>query len=116
MNWLDILLTAVLIVSTIAGFTTGAAVHVFTSQINSALNVKLPRYGGVGALYYIYRDLIAAVVNGEVCKRVRAHTSTAHTVELCNNRHDTLHGGVPRRRQGVGESVRQTTHQNGRAI
>jgi MFS superfamily sulfate permease-like transporter len=60
----------------IAGFTTGAAVHVFTSQINSVLNVKLPRYGGVGALYYIYRDLITAVAKGEVCTRVRAHTST----------------------------------------
>jgi MFS superfamily sulfate permease-like transporter len=58
----------------IAGFTTGAAVHVFTSQINGVLNVKLPRYGGAGALYYIWRDLIGAVVNGEVCAaRVHAH-------------------------------------------
>jgi MFS superfamily sulfate permease-like transporter len=51
----------------VAGFTTGSAVHVFSSQIYAMLGVKQPQYGGPFALYYIYRDLLKELFAGNVC-------------------------------------------------
>ncbi|VDL73240.1 unnamed protein product [Nippostrongylus brasiliensis] len=48
----------------IGGFTTGAAVHVFTAQLNKILGVSLPRHSGPGKLYFMYRDLISSVISG----------------------------------------------------
>jgi MFS superfamily sulfate permease-like transporter len=36
--------------SLISGFTTGSACHVFMSQVNKVLGVKLPRHEGFGML------------------------------------------------------------------
>ncbi|KAF1750434.1 hypothetical protein GCK72_016984 [Caenorhabditis remanei] len=41
----------------VSGFTTGAAVHVFTSQLNKVLGVKLPRHEGIGMIVRMYRDM-----------------------------------------------------------
>lgn len=40
----------------ISGFTTGAACHVFTSQIKHVFGVKTARYSGAFKLIYTYRD------------------------------------------------------------
>ena len=37
----------------ILGFTTGAAVHVLTAQLNKILGVALPRHTGIGKLFYV---------------------------------------------------------------
>ncbi len=42
--------TAYLSDQVISGFTTGAAVHVFTSQLNEMINVDLPRKSGFGGI------------------------------------------------------------------
>ena len=39
----------------ISGFTTGAACHVFTSQITHVFGVKTERYSGVFKLVYVSR-------------------------------------------------------------
>ncbi|ESO82306.1 hypothetical protein LOTGIDRAFT_134793 [Lottia gigantea] len=43
----------------ISGFTTGAAVHVFSSQIKSAFGITVGRYSGPLKLIYAYRDFFA---------------------------------------------------------
>ncbi|EGT35328.1 hypothetical protein CAEBREN_19845 [Caenorhabditis brenneri] len=45
----------------VSGFTTGAAVHVFTSQLNKVLGVKLPRHEGIGMIVRMYRDMILSL-------------------------------------------------------
>ena len=45
----------------------GAAVHVFSSQIASVLNIEVDHYGGAFALYYVYRDIGKSVFAGQVC-------------------------------------------------
>ncbi|VDP16384.1 unnamed protein product [Heligmosomoides polygyrus] len=50
----------------IGGFTTGAAVHVFTAQLNKILGVPLPRRSGPGKLFFIYKDLFASTRAGYV--------------------------------------------------
>ncbi|EFO89671.1 CRE-SULP-7 protein [Caenorhabditis remanei] len=52
----------------ILGFTTGAAVHVLTAQLNKILGVALPRHTGIGKLFYIYNDLINAILEDKVNK------------------------------------------------
>lgn len=37
----------------VGGFTTGAAVHVFTSQIGKVFGIKLNRHHGAGALFLV---------------------------------------------------------------
>ncbi|TKR76838.1 hypothetical protein L596_017917 [Steinernema carpocapsae] len=41
----------------ISGFTTGAAAHVFMSQLNKVLGVSMPRHSGIGMLLYMLRDM-----------------------------------------------------------
>uniref|UniRef100_A0A8R1E0B9 STAS domain-containing protein n=1 Tax=Caenorhabditis japonica TaxID=281687 RepID=A0A8R1E0B9_CAEJA len=45
----------------VSGFTTGAAVHVFTSQLNKVLGVKLPRHEGIGMILRMYRDMLGTL-------------------------------------------------------
>lgn len=45
----------------VSGFTTGAAVHVFTSQLNKVLGVKLPRHEGIGMIIRMYRDMVLSL-------------------------------------------------------
>jgi MFS superfamily sulfate permease-like transporter len=45
----------------VSGFTTGAAVHVLTSQVKNLLGVKVPRYSG--PLKIIYVSVVAFHVN-----------------------------------------------------
>ncbi|KAL4226525.1 hypothetical protein ACF0H5_014510 [Mactra antiquata] len=45
----------------ISGFTTGAACHVFTSQIKHIFGVKTNRYSGVFKLVYTYRDFFTNI-------------------------------------------------------
>lgn len=42
----------------VSGFTTGAAVLVFTSQVKHVFGIKLPRYSGAFKVIYTYMDLI----------------------------------------------------------
>ncbi|XP_070557864.1 prestin-like [Ptychodera flava] len=42
----------------IRGYTTGAAIHVFTSQVDDLLGIDIPRYSGVFKLIYVYRDIV----------------------------------------------------------
>jgi MFS superfamily sulfate permease-like transporter len=46
----------------VSGFTTGAAVHVLTSQVKNLLGVKVPRYSG--PLKIIYVSVISIHMNG----------------------------------------------------
>ncbi|CAJ0565200.1 unnamed protein product, partial [Mesorhabditis spiculigera] len=48
----------------IAGFTTGAAVHVMTSQLDKALGASIGSHNGLGKLFFIYRDIVAALSQG----------------------------------------------------
>ncbi|KIH47078.1 hypothetical protein ANCDUO_22866, partial [Ancylostoma duodenale] len=57
-------LTALLSDQIITGFTTGAAVHVFTAQLNKILGVALPRRSGAGKLIFVYKDLFSSVIAG----------------------------------------------------
>uniref|UniRef100_A0A7I4Z7K5 STAS domain-containing protein n=1 Tax=Haemonchus contortus TaxID=6289 RepID=A0A7I4Z7K5_HAECO len=57
-------LTAFLSDQIIGGFTTGAAVHVLTTQLNKIFGVPLPRHSGLGKLYFMYKDLIGSIFNG----------------------------------------------------
>lgn len=41
----------------VSGFTTGAAVHVLTSQVKNLLGVKVPRYSGPLKVIYTYIDI-----------------------------------------------------------
>ncbi|XP_071083395.1 prestin-like [Haliotis cracherodii] len=45
----------------ISGFTTGTAIHVFSSQIQSAFGVTIGRYNGPFKLIYAYRDFFANI-------------------------------------------------------
>ncbi|XGW32488.1 hypothetical protein V3C99_017215 [Haemonchus contortus] len=57
-------LTAFLSDQIIGGFTTGAAVHVFTAQLNKIIGVPLPRRSGPGKLFFMYKDLIGSIIDG----------------------------------------------------
>ncbi|KAE9415471.1 hypothetical protein Angca_009278 [Angiostrongylus cantonensis] len=59
-------LTAFLSDQVIGGFTTGAAVHVFTAQLDKILGISIPRHSGPGKLFFVYKDLISAVIAGHV--------------------------------------------------
>ncbi|CCA65687.1 STAS domain-containing protein [Caenorhabditis elegans] len=54
-------LTTYLSDSLVSGFTTGAAVHVFTSQLNKVFGIKLPRHEGIGMIVRMYRDMIMSL-------------------------------------------------------
>ncbi|XP_041347224.1 solute carrier family 26 member 6-like [Gigantopelta aegis] len=43
----------------ISGFTTGAAIHVFSSQVKSAFGVRIGRYSGPFKLIYAYQDFFS---------------------------------------------------------
>ncbi|PAV79056.1 hypothetical protein WR25_15739 [Diploscapter pachys] len=45
----------------VAGFTTGSAAHVLTSQLNKVFGVKLPRHEGVGMLPRMWRDIVLSL-------------------------------------------------------
>nr|BBA68353.1 putative prestin [Phreagena okutanii] len=68
----------------ISGFTTGAACHVFTSQIKHVFGIKTARYSGVFKLVYTYRDFFA---NIETANYVTILLSVACiTVLYCTSR------------------------------
>uniref|UniRef100_A0A915HU59 SLC26A/SulP transporter domain-containing protein n=1 Tax=Romanomermis culicivorax TaxID=13658 RepID=A0A915HU59_ROMCU len=52
-------LSAYLSDTVVSGFTTGAAVHVLTSQLDKIFNVKIPRHDGFGKLVFFLYDLIS---------------------------------------------------------
>uniref|UniRef100_A0A8R1HIR7 Sulfate_transp domain-containing protein n=1 Tax=Caenorhabditis japonica TaxID=281687 RepID=A0A8R1HIR7_CAEJA len=64
----------------ILGFTTGAAVHVFTAQLNKIIGVALPRHTGIGKLFYIYQDLINSILDDKVNKTTLAMSLVAIAV------------------------------------
>ncbi|CAJ0961468.1 unnamed protein product, partial [Mesorhabditis belari] len=45
----------------IAGFTTGAAVHVMTSQLDKAIGAHIPHRDGPGRLFLVYSDLATSL-------------------------------------------------------
>ncbi|KAI6185744.1 Sulfate permease [Aphelenchoides besseyi] len=47
----------------VSGFTTGAACHVFMSQVPKAMGVKLPRRSGIGMLFQMAIDSAKAIPN-----------------------------------------------------
>ncbi|KAK3102941.1 hypothetical protein FSP39_015122 [Pinctada imbricata] len=47
----------------ISGFTTGAACHVFTSQITHIFGISVTRYSGAFKLIFTYRDFFEAIPN-----------------------------------------------------
>ncbi|CAB3399466.1 unnamed protein product [Caenorhabditis bovis] len=51
----------------IVGFTTGAAIHVFTAQLNKIVGVDLPRHEGFGKIYNMYRDLYISAIANKGC-------------------------------------------------
>ncbi|KAK6177022.1 hypothetical protein SNE40_015212 [Patella caerulea] len=61
----------------ISGFTTGAAVHVFSSQIKSAFGIAVGRYSGPLKLVYAYRDFFSNLHNANFV------TMTATIVAIC---------------------------------
>ncbi|KJH42905.1 STAS domain protein [Dictyocaulus viviparus] len=57
-------LTAFLSDQIIGGFTTGAAVHVFTAQLDKIFGVSIPRHSGPGKLFFIYKELFTSIISG----------------------------------------------------
>ena len=53
---LDIL-SSLLSDSLVSGFTTGAAMHVFASQLPQLVGIKIPKYTGVGRLLKVKKLL-----------------------------------------------------------
>ncbi|XP_064092656.1 prestin-like isoform X2 [Macrobrachium nipponense] len=47
----------------VSGFTTGAAVHVLTSQVKYLFGIKVPRYNGPLKIIYTYRDIISQILS-----------------------------------------------------
>ncbi|ESO89479.1 hypothetical protein LOTGIDRAFT_192974, partial [Lottia gigantea] len=52
--------------SLVSGFTTGAAVHVFTSQVKYALGIKIPRFGGLFQIINTYIAIIKNIVHTNI--------------------------------------------------
>ncbi|CAG5134604.1 unnamed protein product, partial [Candidula unifasciata] len=50
----------------ISGFTTGAAVHVFSSQVKSAFGVTVQQYSGPFKLIFSYRDFFTNIKNTNI--------------------------------------------------
>ncbi|XP_074646669.1 prestin-like isoform X2 [Tubulanus polymorphus] len=46
----------------VSGFTTGAAMHVFTSQVSHIFGIKVEKYSGALRLIYTYIDLFAKIL------------------------------------------------------
>uniref|UniRef100_A0A0K0E3F1 STAS domain-containing protein n=1 Tax=Strongyloides stercoralis TaxID=6248 RepID=A0A0K0E3F1_STRER len=42
----------------VSGFTTGAACHVFMSQLNKVFGYKIPKHSGIGMLIFMLKDVI----------------------------------------------------------
>ncbi|CEF67582.1 FI18412p1 [Strongyloides ratti] len=42
----------------VSGFTTGAACHVFMSQLNKVFGYKIPKHSGIGMLIFMLKDII----------------------------------------------------------
>ncbi len=51
------MLTAFLSDQVVQGFCTGAAVHVFSAQVNKIMGISLPRYNGFMRVYYVRAPL-----------------------------------------------------------
>uniref|UniRef100_A0A914XNE6 SLC26A/SulP transporter domain-containing protein n=1 Tax=Plectus sambesii TaxID=2011161 RepID=A0A914XNE6_9BILA len=64
----------------LAGFTTGAACHVFVAQLNKMVGVKLPRYSGFGMLIYMLRDLGKALPRTNIVTAIVSICSIAFLV------------------------------------
>ena len=56
-------ITAYLSESFFSAFTSGAAVHIATSQVPALLGVNVPRHGGIFKIIYTYTDIISAVAS-----------------------------------------------------
>lgn len=46
----------------VSGFTTGAACHVFMSQVPKAMGVDLPRRSGIGMLFFVCLSVITTSI------------------------------------------------------
>jgi len=47
----------------VSGFTTGAACHVFMSQVPKAMGIVTPRHSGIGMLFFMAKDAVLAIPN-----------------------------------------------------
>uniref|UniRef100_A0A914XGG2 STAS domain-containing protein n=1 Tax=Plectus sambesii TaxID=2011161 RepID=A0A914XGG2_9BILA len=86
-------LTAYLSDQVVAGFTTGAACHVFVAQLNKVLNVNLPRHTGFLRLYFMVEELVFALPEANLVTVAVSLCSMAFLVfgkELINPRVKTL--------------------------
>ena len=45
----------------ISGYTTATAFHVFVSQLNKIMGIKLPRHSGYGMIFFMIKDMILSV-------------------------------------------------------
>ncbi|KAK3578531.1 hypothetical protein CHS0354_025239 [Potamilus streckersoni] len=52
--------------SFISGFTTAAAVHIFTSQVSKGLGISVPAYSPIGKIIYTYRDIIVKITSTNI--------------------------------------------------
>ncbi|CAK5097133.1 unnamed protein product [Meloidogyne enterolobii] len=70
--------------SLISGFTTGAAVHVLTSQLDKLIGVKVKSYGGPGLVLFMWKDLFISASNINIFTVIAAIILSA-TVGLKKN-------------------------------
>lgn len=61
--------------SLISGFTTGAAVHVLTSQLDKLIGVKVKSYGGPGLVLFV-----SLILN---CVHIYVFTDVERFIYLC---------------------------------
>ncbi|KAL3843104.1 hypothetical protein ACJMK2_021057 [Sinanodonta woodiana] len=52
--------------SFISGFTTAAAVHIFTSQVGTGLGISVAPYNDVGKIIYTYRDIVLNIASTNI--------------------------------------------------
>ncbi|XP_050416735.1 sulfate transporter [Patella vulgata] len=56
--------------SLVSGFTTGAAVHVFTSQVKYALGISIPRFEGMFQIIKTYASIISTITKTNIPEMV----------------------------------------------
>ena len=80
-------ITAYLSESFFSAFTSGAAVHIATSQVSIMFGLNLPKYSGVFKIIYTYRDLISNITSTNIAELIIALCSivTLLLVKDCIN-------------------------------
>ncbi|CAD5116129.1 DgyrCDS5053 [Dimorphilus gyrociliatus] len=59
--------TVLLSPALVSGFTTGAAVHVLTSQVKFLFDIRIPRHSGSLNIIYTYIDIIKKIPETNIC-------------------------------------------------